>query len=180
MLNLSKTYLFDTLEQDKLTQVLECFNYLLDALIEIKTQKSNANEVINVIIMHQKKCNNDQCKCKEIQPIPVCGIEKNQEFTNKLVRGFGFLMETCFANGTSYNHISYTLFLAEYFFHVKENLILSYSLLQSCLSQNISKLNVLQAFELNNFINFYNQMFKDKFKNSSSSMKFYRIFDNIF
>ena len=180
MLNLSKTYLFDTLEQDKLTQVLECFNYLLDALIEIKTQKSNANEVINVIIMHQKKCNNDQCKCKEIQPIPVCGIEKNQEFTNKLVRGFGFLMETCFANGTSYNHISYTLFLTEYFFHIKENLILSYSLLQSCLSQNISKLSVLQAFELNNFINFYNQMFKEKFKNSSSSMKFYRIFDNIF
>ena len=89
-------------------------------------------------------------------------------------------METCFANGRSYNHISYTLFLAEYFFHVKENLILSYSLLQSCLSQNISKMDFLEAFELNNFINFYNQMFKEKFKNSSSSMKFYRIFDNIF
>ena len=180
MLNLSKTYLFDTLEQNKLTQVLECFNYLLDALIEIKTQKSNANEVINVIIMHQKKCNNDQCKCKEIQPIPICGIENNIEFTSKLIKGFGFLMETCFANGRSYNHISYTLFLAEYFFHVKENLILSYSLLQSCLSQNISKMDFLEAFELNNFINFYNQMFKEKFKNSSSSMKFYRIFDNIF
>jgi len=180
MLNLSKTYLFDTLEQNKLTQVLECFNYLLDSLIEIKTQKSNANEVINVIIMHQKKCNNEQCKCKEIQPIPKCGLRNNIEFTNKLVRGFGFLMETCFANGTSYNHISYTLFLAEYFFHVKENLILSYSLLQSCLSQNISKMDFLQAFELNNFINYYNSMFKEKFKNSSSSMKFYRIFDNIF
>ena len=180
MLNLSKTYLFDTLEQNKLTQVLECFNYLLDALIEIKTQKSNANEVINVIIMHQKKCNNEQCKCKEIQPIPICGIEENKEFTNKLVRGFGFLMETCFANGTSYNHISYTLFLAEYFSHVKENLILSYSLLQSCLTLNILKMNFIQAFELCNFINFYNQKFKEKFKNSSSSMKFYRIFDNIF
>ena len=180
MLNLSKTYLFDTLDQSKLTQLLECFNYLLDALIEIKTSKSNANEVINVIIMHQKKCNNEQCKCKEIQPIPICGIEENHEFTNKLVRGFGFLIETCFANGTSYNHISYTLFLAEYFFHVKENLILSYSLLQSCLTLNILKMNFIQAFELCNFINFYNQMFKDKFKNSTSSMKFYRIFDNIF
>ena len=180
MLNLSKTYLFDTLEQKKLTQVLECFNYLLDALIEIKTSKSNANEVINVIILHQKKCNNEQCKCKEIQPIPLCGVRDNKDFTDKLVRGFGFLMETCFANGTSYNHISYTLFLAEYFFHIKENLILSYSLLQSCLTHNISKMNFLEAFELNNFINSYNQNFKEKFKNSSSSMKFYRIFDNIF
>ena len=180
MLNLSKAYLFDTLEQNKLTQVLECFNYLLDALIEIKTAKSNANEVINVIIMHQKKCNNEQCKCKEIQPIPICGIKTNMEFTNKLVRGFGFLMETCFANGTSYNHISYTLFLAEYFSHVKENLILSYSLLQSCLTLNITRMDFIEAFELCNYINFYNKLFKEKFKNSTSSMKFYRIFDNIF
>ena len=180
MLNLSKAYLFDTLEQNKLTQVLECFNYLLDELIEIKTQKNNANEVINVIILHQKKCTNDLCKCKEIQPIPICGIEDNKEFTNKLIRGFGFLMETCFANGTSYNHISYSLFLAEYFSHIKDNLIISYSLLQSCLTLNVLKMNFIQAFELCNYINFYNQKFKEKFKNSTSSMKFYRIFDNIF
>ena len=180
MLNLSKTYLFDTLDESKLIQVLECFNYLLDALIEIKTGTSNANEVINVIIMHQKKCNNEQCKCKEIQPIPICGIEKNDEFTNQLVRGFGFLMETCFANGNSYIHIPYTLFLSEYFFHVKENLILAYSLLQSCLSQNITKMTFIQAFELFNFINFYHQMFGKKFRNSTSATKFYKIFDNIF
>ena len=130
--------------------------------------------------MHQKKCNNEQCKCKEIQPIPICGIEKNDEFTNQLIRGFGFLMETCFANGNSYIHIPYTLFLSEYFFHVKENLILAYSLLQRCLNQNISKMDFIQAFELFNFINFYHQMFRKKFRNSSSAGKFYKIFDSIF
>ena len=180
MLNLSKTYLFETLNENKLEQVLECFNYLLDTLIEIKTGKSNANEVINVIILHQKKCTNDNCKCKEIKPIPICGIKENKNFTKKLILGFGFLMETCFANGNSYINISYCLFLSEYFFHIKENLILAFSLIQSCLTQNIYKLNFIEAFELFNYIHFYHKLFRKKFNNSSSANKFYKIFDNIF
>jgi hypothetical protein len=98
MLHLSKTYLFETYDETHLTQMLECFNYILDQLIEIKNRTNNANEITNVLILHQKSCINEQCKCKEIQPIPICGIKINEEFTNKLVRGFGFLMETCFAN----------------------------------------------------------------------------------
>ena len=181
MLHLSKTYLFETYDETHLTQMLECFNYILDQLIEIKNRTNNANEITNVLILHQKSCLNEQCKCKEIQPIPICGIKINEEFTNKLVRGFGFLMETCFANNKdSYNNIPFSLFLAEYFYHVKENLILSYSLLQSCLSLNIAKMDFLEGFEINNNNNFYISKFKDMFKNSSASAKFYRIFDNIF
>ena len=181
MLHLSKTYLFENYDETHLTQMLECFNYLLDQLIEINERTNNANEMINVLILHQKKCVNEQCKCKEIQPIPICGIKENAEFTNKLTRGFGFLMETCFANNKdSYNNIPFTLFLGEYFYNVKGNLILSYSLLQSCLNLNMNKMNFIQAFEINNSLNFYISKFKDKFKNNTSSLKFYKIFINIF
>ena len=180
MLKLSKNFLFDTLVESKLSQILECFNYLLDALIEIKTGKSNANEIINVLILHQKKCTNEKCKCKEIKPIPKCGLRDNKIFSNKLIKGFGFLMETCFANGNSYINIPYTIFLSEYFFNIKDNLILSYSLLQSCLSQNINKMNFIQSFEIFSYINYYNEKFKIKFNNSTSALKFYKIYDNIF
>ena len=180
MLKLSKNYLFDILVESKLNQILECFNYLLDILIDIKIGKNNANEIINVIILHQKKCTNEKCKCKEIKPIPICGIRDNKIFSNKLIKGFGFLMETCFANGNTYINISYTIFLSEYFFNIKENLILAYSILQNCLIQNIKKIDFIQSFQIFSYINFYNEKFKNKFKNSSSALKFYKIYDNIF
>ena len=68
-----------------------------------------------------------------------CRIEKN-EFTNQLIIVFGYLMETFFSNWNSYIHIRYTLLLSNIFSILKKNLILVYSLLQSCISQNITKI----------------------------------------
>ena len=160
----SKKILFEQYDDNNLLNILECFNYYLDQLILIKNHNIKGNDIFKIIILHQKNCENENCKCKEININSSLSFENNERVTYNLSKIFEFLMETTFVNNKNiYKNIKFILFLSEYYYHVKNNLIISYSFVQSALL-NINKLNFIEIFELNRFILFYKNEFKLKLK----------------
>ena len=180
IVQISKKFLFDQFDENKIFNILECFNYYLDQLILIKNRNIKGNDIFKIIIIHQKNCENENCKCKEININSSLNYENNDKVINNLSKIFEFLMETTFVNNKNiYKNIKFTLFLSEYYYNVKNNLIMSYSFLQSALL-NINELNYVEIFDINRFINFYINEFKFKLKSNKESIKFYKILDDLF
>ena len=180
IIQISKNYLFAQFDENKIINILECFNYYLDQLILIKNHNIKGNDIFKIIIIHQKSCENENCKCKEININSSLNYENNEKVIKNLSKIFEFLMETTFINNKNiYKNIKFTLFLSEYYYNVKNNLIMSYSFLQSALL-NINELNYVDCFEINRYINFYINEFKMKFKSNKENIKFYNILDDLF
>ena len=180
IINISKRFLFEQYEDNNLLNILECFNYYLDQLILIKNHNIKGNDIFKIIIVHQKNCENENCKCKEININSSLSFENNERVTYNLSKIFEFLMETTFIhNKNIFKNIEFILFLSEYYYHVKNNLIISYSLIQTALL-NKHHLNFIDIFELNRFIQFYKNDFKLKLEKNKDHLQFYQILNNLF
>ena len=179
MLLNSLNFLFEEYEINRLPEMVESYNYILDKLLDVKNRKNTAEDLINLLMNHKKICFDDSCKCKYIQPLPPWNLEDNKEYTWKLIKGLGFLMETTFVNLEKFNNINFVFFIVDYFCHIKQNMVFAYSVLQSYLSRNFNKLSILDSFELYCFNYHYIKMFRKEYDKNFYIIKFRILFDEI-
>ena len=179
MLLNSLNFLFEEYEINRLPEMVESYNFILDKLLDVKNRKNTAEDLINLLMNHKKICFDESCKCKYIQPLPPWNLEDNKEYTWKLIKGLGFLMETTFVNLENFNNINFVFFIVDYFCHIKQNMVFAYSVLQSYLSRNFNKLSILDSFELYCFNYHYIKMIRREYDKNFYIIKFRILFDEI-
>ncbi len=178
-LRLSGNYLFVSLEQNKMEKVLESYNYILDELIKIKHNKQKADKLIEIYHYHKKKCINDDCKCKIIDSFPRWNIEKNDEYIKKFILSIGFFMEEILTINELVKNFQHLIFLIDYFNFVKDNQMLSYSLLLTVINKHSKTLTVIEWYELYNILFSFKKFFDKKFIETYHIKIFKTIYDDI-
>ena len=178
-LRLAGNYLFASLEINKLDKILEVYNFILDELIKIKQNKQKGDKIIEIYYYHKKKCVNDDCKCKIIDSFPRWNIEINDEYIKKFVLSIGFFMEEILTINELVKNFQHLIFLIDYFNFVKDNQMLSYSLLLTVINKHSKTLTTLEWYELYNLILFFKKYFDKKFIESYHIRVFKIIYDDI-
>ena len=178
-LSLSGNYLFGSLELNKLDKILEVYNFVLDELIKIKQNKQKGDKIIEIYYYHKKKCVNDDCKCKIIDSFPRWNIEINDEYIKKFVLSIGFFMEEILTINELVKNFQHLIFLIDYFNFVKDNQMLSYSLLLTVINKHSKTLTVIEWYELYNILLSFKKYFDKKFIESYHIRVFKIIYDDI-
>ena len=127
----------------------DCLFYFKELYKKIKENNDhkNINKIVNIILIHQSKCNNFVCKCKYIQIFPY-GKKYSKDYVNNFLERINLLFETIFVDLDYQNNYRITLLLAEHYCNFKDSPILSYSMIQTTLSFYSKLLNMNQLFLL--------------------------------
>ena len=145
-------------------QDYNCLYYFNELYKKIKENNGNANtkKMINIILIHQSKCHNVDCKCKYIQIFPY-GKKYSNEYINNFLERINFLLESIFVELDYQKNYELTLLLAEHYYNYKNNPILSYSMVQTILNFNSKSLNnnqmIILFTTLNKYISNYNNKY---------------------
>ena len=147
MINLLSQKLFKIYNDKNISDNLDynCLYYFNELYYKIKQNSGEANtrNMINIILTHQSKCNNMECKCKYIQIFPY-GKKYINEYIKNFLDRINFLVESIFVELDYQKNYELTLLLAEHYYNYKNNPILSYSMIQTILNFNIKALNTYQ------------------------------------
>ena len=178
-LRLAGNYLFASLEINKLDKILEVYNFILDELIKIKQNKQKADKLIELYYYHKTICVNDDCKCKIIDSFPRWNIEINDEYIKKFVLSIGFFMEEILTINELVKNFQHLIFLIDYFNFVKDNQMLSYSLLLTVINKYSRKLSIIEWYESYNLILIFKKFFDRKFIETYHIKVFRTIYEDI-
>ena len=131
---------------------------------KIKENNGNANTkiIVNIILLHQSKCHNSECKCKYIEIFPH-GKKYLDEYINNFLERINLLLESIFVELDYQKYYDLAVLLSEHFNNYKNNPILSYSMVQTILTFNTKSLSINQILilftALTKYINKYNNKF---------------------
>ena len=125
----------------------ESFFYLLEKLFLFNKATSEKDKnclcaILSAILFHIKTCQIEYCKCKHLILIPQ-KYQKKEILKIILLKRIGFIIETSFIkiNYTLRNNFELTLLLSEYFFLIKKNYFMAYSILHSYFLMNQQIIN---------------------------------------
>ena len=107
----------------------------------------NIIKMINIILIHQSKCNNNVCKCRYMQIFPY-GRKYSKDYINNFLEEINMLLESIFVELDYQNNYKLTLILAEHYYNFKDSPILSYSMTLTILCFYTKLLNINQLFLL--------------------------------
>ena len=147
--------------------------YFNDIYRRIKEDNGNANTkiMVNIILLHQSKCHNSECKCKYIQIFPH-GKKYIDEYINNFLERINFLLESIFVELDYQKNFDLTVLLAEHYYNYKNNPILSYSMVQTILTFNTKSLSINQILilftALTKYVNKYENKYEINAGNKSS------------
>ena len=147
--------------------------YFYDIYRRIKEEngKGNTKIMVNIILLHQSKCHNSECKCKYIQIFPH-GKKYVDEYINNFLERINFLLESIFVEIDYQKNYELTILLAEHFYNYKNNPILSYSMIQTILTYNTKSLSINQILilftALTKYINKYDNKYEISYGNKTS------------
>ena len=158
---LFKIYNDKNISENKNFNCLHYFNELYKKIKE-KNGKQNIKIIIKIILLHQSKCHNLECKCKYIQIFPY-GKQYINEYINNFLDRINFLLESIFVELDYQKYYELTLLIAEHYYNYKNNPILAYSMIQTILFFNIKSLNTNQILILFTALNKYIAKCNDKF-----------------
>jgi len=144
--------------------------YFYDIYRRIKENNGNANTkiMVNIILLHQSKCHNSECKCKYIQIFPH-GKKYVNEYINNFLERINFLLESIFVELDYQKNFDLTVLLAEHYFNYKHNPILSYSMVQTILTFNTKSLSINQILILFTALTKYVDKYDNKYEISAGN-----------
>ena len=144
--------------EDRLNDYQEFYDciYFLFSFMYLKDH-SKISFVSNFLLDHEKKCKNDMCKCKLIDLVPLNNLSLNNiEFCKQLINRIGFYIETCIIKIDYTSDYYLTVLLAEYYYLIKLNPIMSFSIIDTYFNSIYNKkVNLLQNVNLCLLINRY-------------------------
>ena len=143
----------------------DCLFYFDELYKKIKKNKDEKNiiKMINIILIHQTKCNNIVCKCKYMQIFPY-GKKYSKDYIYKFLEGINMLIESIFVELDYPKNYKLTLLLAEHYFNFKDNPILSYTMILTILHFYTKCLDINQLFLLLTAYSKYIEKCNDKYK----------------
>jgi hypothetical protein len=130
--------------------------YFNQIMLKIKEKNDTIlnMKLLDFLYKHINNCNNINCNCKLLNV-----LNKNQKnenihsnYTSELLIILNHLYESVFLEFDYYNRIDMVILLAEHFCHLKDNPIMSFSLINSLLINHkniLSKMQILELYELN-------------------------------
>ena len=136
-----------------------CFYYFNDIFKTIKDNNGkdeNTEILVNIILLHQSKCNHAECKCKYIEIFPY-GEEYVNDYIINFLKNIEFLLESTFVELEYLQNYDLTLLLSEHYYNHKNNPILAFSMIQTLLQFNIKSLNINQILILYTALNKYKE-----------------------
>ena len=144
--------------------------YFYDIYRRIKENNGNANTkiMINIILMHQSKCHNSECKCKYVQIFPH-GKKYVDEYIKNFLERINFLLESIFVELDYQKNYDLTVLLAEHYYNYKNNPILSYSMVQTILTFNTKSLSINQILILFTALTKYINKYDNKYEISTGN-----------
>ena len=150
--------LFQSKKNEKEYNFINSFLYLHEIMLKIKEDNdiNSVYEIINFLNSHINICNKIGCNCKLLSNIIKKDIEnKNKEIMKKyifdLLNVLNYLFENPFIEYDYYNNYELAILLAEHFCNLKNNPIMSFSLIKSLIikqKNKISKLQMIILYEL--------------------------------
>ena len=179
----AKTELFKTHKYIHNQEIIDTFLYINHLLKEIINNGNCMNDLMEIIILHKKNCKFQNCKCKLIQTLPYGKNSDNKVFLENLINRVSFFIESSFAQMDYANNYTLVLLLCEHYHHVKNNSIMSYSMVQTLLNFQFSKLSIKQLIFLyevsqkyvNSSIYYYIKKSDDpKYKNHIQTQKLFQ------
>ena len=172
-------HIFIQYDSQHLLKIMNFFHFFLDKLYDIKSHQINYfSEIIYLLYYHKKKCVIDDCKCKFFEIIPDWNIN-NIYYSDKLIDGLGFILESTFANIQIYSNFDYIIFMINYFNSVKKNQILALSMIRTYILKNIGNISIFESFQLYSI--YYQSLvnISKNFEQNERVIKYENIFINI-
>ena len=167
MINLLSEKLFRIYDENNIydNSNFDCLFFFNELYKKIKENSDDENlkKMINIILIHQSKCNNIVCKCKYIHIFPY-GKKYSKNYVNHFLEGINLLFESIFVELDYQKNYKLTFLLAEHYCNFKENPILSYSMVQTILYFYTKSLNINQIFILLIAFTKYIAKCNDKYK----------------
>jgi hypothetical protein len=147
--------------------------------------------MVNIILLHQSRCHNSECKCKYIQIFPH-GKKYVDEYINNFLERINFLLESIFVELDYQKNYDLTLLLAEHYNNCRDNPFLSYSMIQTILYFHIKALSLNEILILytalskyitqcnNNKTEINFETISKDYENNELDMKKIKLYKNIF
>ena len=103
----------------------------------------------------------------------------NDEYIKKFVLSIGFFMEDILTINELVKNFQHLIFLIDYFNFVKDNQMLSYSLLLTVINKHSKTLTVIEWYEFYNILLSFKKYFDKKFIETYHIKIFKTIYDDI-
>ena len=134
---------------------LESLYYLLYLIYQCKEHHFEnisdvSNTIVDIIIHHISECKSKTCRCKFFSVLPSKQKVNKDLFYKKIIKSISLLIQTSFIkiNFISRKNIKIAIFLSEFYYHVKNNLYLSYNVLISNVKYNHKKLRYYELVKI--------------------------------
>ena len=132
---------------NKRNYFIDSFLYLNELIQEINKQNNSKSciLILSFLAKHIKICSKTKCNCILLKSI-IC-TKKISDIINIL----NYLFESAFLEYNYYNNYEMNILLAEHFCHMKNNPMISFSLIKSYIINNkneLSKFKIIDLYEL--------------------------------
>ena len=158
LLNVAKEELFKIYEEkindNDIYDVFLYIQYLLK-ILKLGEKKTDTQNLLNILFLHQQNCASLECKCKLLQLVPY-GKNYDKNFVTNLTERISFLIESSFVQLNFSNDYHLSVLLSEHYYHSKNNPIMSFSIIQTILNTSQQKLSIKQQILLYELSEKYN------------------------
>ena len=145
--------LFKDRSNKKEIYFINSFYYFHQILLKIKNENNQgaAFLFIKFLTKHINKCNISECNCRLLNIVLKKDINKAQEkknFNDDLLIILSYLFENAFVNYDFYKSFDLSILLAEHYCHIKNNPLISFSLVSTLMSKQINNFNKFEMIIL--------------------------------
>jgi len=145
-------------EKNNKKDFINCFFYLHEIMIKIKEQNEAESAVflVKLVYKHINNCNKIICDCKLFDAYLNMNIndldnEELENYLNELINILNYLFECAFVEYDFYKNFDLSVLLAEHFCHLRNNPIMSFSIINSLILKNrnkFSRFDIVVLYEL--------------------------------
>ena len=150
--------LFKEKKEKNNNKLIDALIYLHEIILKVRETDNIDSNIILVQFLskHINKCNKINCNCKLLNDYMKKEISKENKKNEKenkkdLLMILNYLYESSFLEYNYYNINDLTILLAEHFCHLRDNPIMSFSIINSLITKNINnfaKFEIMGIYEL--------------------------------
>ena len=130
---------------------INSFYYFHQIMLKIKIQKKigQAFLLVKFLYNHINKCNKIGCNCKLFRLFLNKGnFDELKDYTSKLLLILNYLFESAFIDYNFYRSYDLSIILAEHYCHLKNNPIISFSIITTFMIKQNNRFNKIELFFL--------------------------------
>ena len=145
--------LFNDKSNKKEEYFINSFYYFHQILLKIKNDKNieSAFLFIKFLSHHIDKCKHSECNCELLNIVLKKNIlinEESKSYISELLIILNYLFENAFVNNDFYKSFDLSILLAEHYCHIRNNPLISFSIIKTLMSKQTNKFNKFEMIIL--------------------------------